>query len=211
MATNSTRWTDHIVTSFAWDDAIEDLYDSWLRRVAAAERGHRLIAARLRRRHLVLGGLVALPAALIATAAFASLRGTEASIDTRGLDPDGVLLAVGSVAALTVILAGLQTFLRSSSEAEGHRIAAVRYEMLRWDMATTLATPREARNQPDLTLTATRLRMDRYGGESPIIGERLWRKLEHEFSLSSVPPEPARRGSAIVIPEAPPAGSGRIT
>jgi hypothetical protein len=201
MTTVPTHWANDIATTFTWDNALDDLYGSWHRRVAAAERGHRLMADRLRRRDVLIGVSVLLLALLIALGALVSLRDTGESIATGGLAPDRALLAVGAIAMLAALLAGLQTFLRSSAAAEGHRIAAVRYEALGREMATTLAAPREVRDQPDLMLTATRLRIDRYARESPPIGGRLWRRLESELSLSI--PAHGSRVPAIVIPEAP--------
>ena len=201
MATTPTRWTTHIATMFAWDDALEDLYDSWQRRVAAAERGHRLMADRYRRRHITLGIAVALLGMSIATGALLSLREAEETISTGGFAPDTVLLLVGSIGVLVALLALTQTFLRSSAAAEGHRIAALRFEALELEMAATLATPREVRDKPDLMLTTTRLRMDRYSRESPPIRGRLRTKLQAEFGLSQ--PAPPSPPPAVVIPEAP--------
>lgn len=192
MATTSTHWMNDIATTYVWDENIEDLYESWHRRVAASARGHRLMADRLYRRHVLIGISVVLLTTLTAAAAIASLRETgTGSIATGGFDPDVVLLVVGSICVLAAILAGLQTFLRSSTKAEGHRIAVLRYEALRHEMATMLAIPRSAREQPDLALTTARFRMNRYARESPKIGERLWRKLENGLSLTKVPPAPA--------------------
>ena len=101
------------------------------------------------------------------------------------------------------VLSSLQTFLRYATRAEGHRIAALRYETLRREMAEKLALPRAARGQPDGDLESVRQRMDRYAKESPTIGEWMWGKLTSTFQLSTVPPDPSRRGEAIVIPEAP--------
>jgi len=67
MATTPSPGTGEVRTAAArppraparkieWDDSIEDLYDSWYRRVAAAEHGHRVMADRMRRRHLLVGG-----------------------------------------------------------------------------------------------------------------------------------------------------------
>jgi hypothetical protein len=203
MAITSTRWTSDIVTTFAWDDAIEDLYDSWRRRAAAAEHGHRLMADRLRLRHVLLGAPVVLLTALVAAAALLSLGDTDASIATGGLDAEIALIVVAAVGALAATLGALQTFLRYAGRSEGHRIAALRYESLRREMETMLAVPRDVRGQPDVSLTGARLRLDRYANESPAIGHRLWARLEGEFSLSRVPPERLPRVPAIVIPEAP--------
>ena len=183
MATAPTR-----VPRLAWDDGLEHLYESWHRRVAAAEHGHRLMADRLRRRFFMLGIPVVVLTTLVGTSAFASLQRT-------GKSSDVVLVIVGSISVLAAILSSLQTFLRYATRAEGHRIAALRYETLRRDMAKTLASPREARGQPDPKLDSAWQRMDRYAKESPTIGERTWGKLAEEFHLSAVPPDPTWRRS----------------
>ena len=185
-----------------WDDSIEDLLDSWYRRVAAAEHGHRLMADRMRRRHLLLGIPVVILTTLVGTSAFASISKAHGnSITFLGIDPDAVLVIVGTISVLAAVLSSLQTFLRYATRAEGHRIAALRYETLRRDMATTLALPRAARGQPDRALDNVRGRMDRYAKESPTIGERTWEKLAGNFGLSTVPPDPSRRAEPVVVPE----------
>jgi hypothetical protein len=116
---------------------VEELYASWHRRVAAAEHGHRLMADRLRRRYLLLGIPVVVLTTLIGTSAFASISKAQGnSIQGLEIDPDIVLLAVGTISVLAAVLSSLQTFLRHATRAEGHRIAALRYETLRRDMAT---------------------------------------------------------------------------
>jgi hypothetical protein len=181
---------------------VEELYASWHRRVAAAEHGHRLMADRLRRRYLLLGIPVVVLTTLVGTSAFASISKAQGnSIQGLEIDPDIVLLAVGTISVLAAVLSSLQTFLRYATRAEGHRIAALRYETLRRDMATTLALPREARGQPDRDLGSARQRMDRYAKESPTIGERQWVKLSAEFGLSTVPPDPSPRAEPVIIPD----------
>jgi len=185
-----------------WNESIEDLYDSWYRRVAAAEHGHRVMADRMRRRHLLLGIPVVILTTLVGTSAFASINKAHGdSIQNIGFDPDKVLFLVGTISVLAAVLSSLQTFMRYATRAEGHRIAALRYETLRRDMATTLALPREARGQPDRSLDSVRQRMDRYAKESPTIGERTWEKLAGSFGLSTVPPDPSRRAEPVVVPE----------
>ena len=202
MASTPTRRTRDTVSKITWDDAIEDLYASWHRRVAAAEHGHRLMADRLRRRHLLIGIPVVVLTTLVGTSAFASISKAHGnSITFLGVDPDAVLVVVGTISVLAAILSSLQTFLRYATRAEGHRIAALRYETLRRDMATTLALPRDARGQPDRDLDSARQRMDRYAKESPTIGERQWVRLSADFDLSTVPPDPSRRAEPVVIPE----------
>ncbi|MGA9161662.1 MAG: SLATT domain-containing protein [Actinomycetota bacterium] len=202
MASTPTRRGRDPALKIEWDDAVEDLFESWHRRVAAAELGHRLMADRMRRRHLMLGIPVVILTTLIGTSAFASIsRSNSDQIQFLGVDPDLVLAVVGTIGILAAVLSSLQTFLRYATRAEGHRIAALRYESLRRDMATTLALPRAARGQPDRDLGSVRQRMDRYAKESPTIGERQWEKLSDEFGLSTVPPDPSRRARPVVIPE----------
>jgi hypothetical protein len=180
----------------AWNPSLERLYESWHRRVAAAEHGHRLMADRLRRRYFLLGIPVVVFTTLVGTSAFASLSNASAnSITTENADSDVVLLFVGGISVLAAVLSSLQTFLRYATRAEGHRIAALRYETLRREMAETLALEPDVRGQADRMLDNARGRMDRYAKESPTIGERMWVALAKEFHLSTVPPDP------VVIPE----------
>jgi hypothetical protein len=179
----------------AWDDEVERVYDSWHRRVAAAEHGHRLMADRMQRRYYMLGIPVVVLTTLIGTSAFASLQNVGSTTSGDGATTSSTALAiVGSISVIAAILSSLQTFLRYSTRAEGHRIAALRYETLRRDMAETLALPRDDRGTPSGALTGVRVRMDRYAKESPTIGERMWERLSKQFHLSTVPPDPAWRG-----------------
>ncbi len=209
VATTPTRRGRDVEPKFAWNDALEDLYGSWHRRVAAAERGHRLMADRLRRRHLLIGIPVVVLTTLVGTSAFASLNNARSeSITTSGMDSDVVLLLVGSISVLAAVLSSLQTFLRYATRAEAHRIAALRYETLRREMAKELTIPREARGDPDRDLDNARQRMDRYSKESPNIGERQWNRLTAEFHLSTVPPDPHWHPDPMIIPDEVPQGVG---
>jgi hypothetical protein len=190
MATTPTK------TKVVWSPSLERLYEAWHRRVAAAEHGHRLMADRLRRRYFLLGIPVVIFTTLVGTGAFASMQNASAnSITTENADSDTVLLIVGGISVLAAVLSSLQTFLRYATRAEGHRIAALRYETLRREMAETLALEPDARGQADRMLDNARSRMDRYAKESPTIGERMWGVLSKEFHLSTVPPDP------VVLPE----------
>ncbi len=188
----------------AWTDEVERLYESWHRRVAAAEAGHRMMADRLRRRYSWLGLPVVVFTTVVGTSAFASLQDHE-------VGAFWLRFSVGAVSILAAALSSLQTFLGYAQRSEGHRIGAVRYEDLRRDMAETRALPREARDDAQRELDSVRQRMDRYGKESPLIGEKAWAKLAEEFHLSKVPPDPAYPDSlTVAIPDADadPAGDG---
>jgi hypothetical protein len=178
----------------SWDDEVERLYQSWLRRVAAAEAGHRLMADRMRHRYLFLGVPVVVLTTIVGTSVFASLQDAKVSTTIR--------VCVGSTSILAAVISSLQTFLRYGMRSEGHRVAAIRYETLRRDMAEVLAMPRPARAAAERQLDSARQRMDRYAKESPTIGERLWAKLERQFRLSRVPPDPPGTRRTVRIPEA---------
>jgi hypothetical protein len=185
-----------------WDDEVEELVRTWHRRVAAAEAGHRVMADRMRRRYLLLGVPVVILTTVVGTSVFASIQDEKV--------PTWVRIVVGSVSILAAVISSLQTFLRYGMRAEGHRVAAIRYETLRRDMAAVLAIPRASRTDPLRQLDSVRSRMDRYAKESPTIGEREWGRLERRFHLSKVPPDPTWSRRTVRLPEpelaAPPEG-----
>jgi hypothetical protein len=177
----------------AWDDQLEELLQSWHRRVAAAEAGHRVMADRMRRRYLMLGVPVVILTTIVGTSVFASIQDAKVATWIR--------VVVGSVSLLAAVISSLQTFLRYGMRAEGHRVAAIRYETLRRDMAAVLAIPRASRTEPLRQLDGVRNRMDRYAKESPTIGEREWNRLERRFHLSKVPPDPSIAHRTVHLPE----------
>ncbi len=203
MAEGRTRSAQPAVHKAAWDDDIERLFEAWLRRVAAAEAGHRQSSDRLRRGSLLLGIPVVVLTTIVGTSVFASLNTADVQIGLRAL--------VGSLSILAAALSSLQTFLRLGTRAEAHRIAAFRYETLRRDMTQELAIPRASRADAVHQLDGVRLRLDRYAKESPTIDERRWAKLEHQFHLSKVPPDPQWADRKIRIPEPEPAASDEGT
>jgi hypothetical protein len=197
VAEGRTRNANTPVSKAAWDDDIERLYEAWLRRVAAAEAGHRQDSARLRRGSLMLGVPVVVLTTVVGTSVFASLQ--DGNVRT------GVRILIGSLSILAAVLSSLQTFLRFGMRAEAHRIAAFRYETLRRDMTQVLALPRASRPDPVRQLDSARQRLDRYAKESPTIDERRWAKLERQFHLSKVPPDPHWGDRKIRIPDTAPA------
>ncbi len=66
---------DAIATdSSAWPRSIEDLIESWSRRVGAVEAGHYIMADRLGRANVRLGVPVVILSGLIGTSVFATLQ-----------------------------------------------------------------------------------------------------------------------------------------
>jgi len=170
---------DIIVTAFAWDGPLEELYASWRRRVDAAEHVHQELADRFERRHgtlgalaviaiLLAGGILLLP--VIAPDTYARL--------TDWTDADAVSIVGASLLAAAVVLLIVQAVARFAVRGEDHRIAALRYASLARAMSITAATPREARQAPDDALIEVRSRVDRYSRESPAIGVRRRRKVK---------------------------------
>jgi hypothetical protein len=181
-----------------WDDDVESLYESWHRRAAAAEAGHRRMAERMRRRYVLLGIPIVVLTTVVGTSVFASLQHATVSTPLR--------IVVGSLSILAAVMSSLQAFLRYGTRAEGHRIATIRYETLRRDMSETLAIPRASRSDPVRELDSVRQRLDRYAKESPNVDERLWATLEAQFHLSKVPPDP-RWERTVKIPDPVPASA----
>jgi hypothetical protein len=193
--------TTAATTRAAWDDDVERLYESWHRRSAAAETGHRRMSERMRRRYVLLGIPIVILTTVVGTSVFASLQHDTVSTPLR--------ILVGSLSILAAVMSSLQAFLRYGTRAEGHRIATIRYETLRRDMSETLAIPRASRPDTVRELDSVRQRLDRYAKESPIVDERLWAKLERQFHLSQVPPDP-RWDRTVRIPETAPASASPI-
>ncbi len=198
MAEAPTRGTKAVPTKVTWDDRVERLYQAWLRRVAAAESGHRRMSGQMWHRYLALGLPVVVLTTIVGTSVFASLATNENGDPTASVR---VRVIVGSVSILAAVLSSLQTFLRYGVRSEGHRVAAMRYEALRRDMTKNLALPPDARGDPVRELDGVRQRLDRYAKESPTIGEHQWRQLERKFHLSRVPPDPPWTPDTIRIPE----------
>jgi hypothetical protein len=191
-----TRTATVAAPKAVWDDDVERLFEAWLRRVAAAEAGHRQESERMRRGSLMLGVPVVVLTTIVGTSVFASLQ--------NGHVPATARILVGSISILAAVLSSLQTFLRFGMRAESHRIAAFRYETLRRDMTQMLALPRTSRPDAVHQLDSVRLRLDRYAKESPTIDERRWARLERQFHLSKVPPDPQWGEHRIRIPEPAP-------
>src|SRR6266550_1479232 len=150
--------------------------------------------------YLLLGVPIIVLTTVVGTSVFASLQNAKV--------PTTVRVVVGSISIIAAVLSSLQTFLRYGMRSEGHRIATIRYETLRRDISELLALPRQARPDPVRQLDSVRQRLDRYAKESPTIDERPWAKLERQFHLSRVPPDPRWGDRPVQIPEpsaAPPA------
>jgi hypothetical protein len=134
----------------------------------------------LSRRNAVIARLVVVLALLAGAGAFASAW-LDADVFARsGIGRDAVSIAAGAAAVLAALLAIAQTLGRYAARAESHRFAAIRYGGLEREMASTAATPRSARPQPDVTLNAVRERMDRYAEQSPAVRSRVRNAIESD-------------------------------
>jgi hypothetical protein len=190
--TGSAPRYEGIVTTFAWDDAIEDLYTSWRDDALRAGYAHEALARRLRLRWIVVGLVVVVAAASAGAIALAPVVARDAYLRaTAGIDRDAIPIAVASLAAVAVVLAILQIVAPSAVRAERHRTAASRYRSLDRAMAAMLALPREARPSPDSALAWVRERLTRYERESPVVASRRWAKLEASFEAAGASDESA--------------------
>jgi hypothetical protein len=189
--TESGMQLETIVTTFAWDDVIEDLYTSWRDEVRRAGYAHEVLERRLRLRWIGVGLVVVVAAACAGAFALAPLVAPGAyARATRGIDPDVMPIAVASLAAVAAVFAMLQAVAPSAVRAERHRTAAFRYRSLDRAMAATLALPRETRPSPDAALAWVRERLTRYERQSPAVAPRRRAKLEASFEASSASVDP---------------------
>ena len=85
-------------------------------------------------------------------------------------------------------VASAQTFLGYAKRSARHRIASIRYESLRRDMAQAMALPPGARPDAQKELDRVRTRMEKYAKESPALPEALWRRLCRKFDIKPNPP-----------------------
>lgn len=199
--TGTPSRSDDILVTFAWNDAIEELYGSWRRDAATAEHAHRVAGERSGTRHAIVGSLLVLASVVAAAGALVLLaEGPRSVAATAGLGRDAVLIVVASAASASAVLTVAAMILRDPARAEAHRIAALRYASLVREIDATLAMPREVRRDPDGALVEARERIDRYAKGSRPIGRWLRRTLEREAS-GSMPSSPAP-ADGLQLPEA---------
>jgi hypothetical protein len=195
--TESAPQFEGIMTTFAWDDAIEDLYTSWRDEVLRAGYAHETLARRLRLRWIALGLVVVVAAVCAGVIALAPVVARDAYLRaTASIDRDAIPIAVATLAAVAAVLTIVQIVAPSAVRAERHRTAASRYRSLDRAMAATLALPREARPSPDSALAWVRERLTRYERQSPVVASRRWAKLAASFEAAgasddSASPTPA--------------------
>ena len=195
--------TADIMLTFTWDARFEDLFASWHREIALAERAHRRSASHLSHRNAIVAGLLVVLTLLMAGSAFASARIAPRAMASVGIDEEAVPWAIGTMGVLAALLAMLQTLARYASRADTHRIAAIRYGSLEREMATTLAMPRAARPQPDASLTEARERMDRYAKESPAVPDHVRRRVEVDLHAEASATDASRPSSSFLMADTP--------
>jgi hypothetical protein len=104
-----TRSASTTAPRAVWEDDVENLYESWHRRSAAAEAGHRRMAERMRRRYVMLGIPIVVLTTIVGTSVFASLQHEAVSTPLR--------IVVGSLSILAAVMSSLQAFLRDGTRA----------------------------------------------------------------------------------------------
>jgi hypothetical protein len=156
----------------AWTPRVEQLLQSWHKRVYAAQTAYYDEAERFRRRNYQLGIPVVIVSSLVGTAVFSDV---------------GSKWLVGSVSILAAVMASLQTFLKFGENATLHGSAADWFAAIRRDIEEVLALPPHLRGKPKTCLDSIRQEMNRAGQKSPELGEHLWRKMAKKFGVEEPP------------------------
>src|SRR5205085_7588957 len=150
-----------------WSEAVLDRLRDWERRAAAAAEVHFQTAEYLSRWNVFLGMPVVALAAIVGTAAFATLS-HHVNV--------GIRVAAGALSVVAAVLASVQTFLRFGARSEQHRVAAERWSAIRREIEKALVLPAELLGDPKQLLDGVDARMDEAAEKSPAMPDRRWKR-----------------------------------
>lgn len=138
--------------------------ESWLVGVRLSHLGHFRAASRCVKLHQALGVPVTIFTTVVGTTVFSSL----------GQSPNTALIILTGLLSITAaILSSLQTFLGFSANAERHKLAAIKYGMLRRELEQFLEDPDESADVLREFSQNFRVRWDAVDQESLPIPERI--------------------------------------
>ena len=143
------------------------ILEEWHVGIRLSHMAHSMAAAENNRMHRYLGIPVVITSTIVGTTVFASL----------GQQPHvAVSIVVGLLSVGAAILSSLQTFLSCSASAERHKIASVKYGMLRRELEQFINDPDESNIILKEFMENFRIRWDQLDHESPPINETIYNR-----------------------------------
>lgn len=138
------------------------IVEEWHVGIRLSHMAHSMAAAENTRMHRFLGIPVVITSTVVGTTVFATL-GQQPQI--------AISIVVGLLSVAAAILSSLQTFLSYSASAERHKIASVKYGMLRRELEQFINDPDESRLVLKEFMENFRTRWDQLDHESPPLNE----------------------------------------
>ena len=153
------------------------LLKRWHFRTDRMQNAYYIAARRCGKYHMWLG----IPAVLLSTIVGTSMFASLAKLPIEPSIQLWVQIATGLLSVAAAALAGLQTFLKYSEQAERHRVAGAKFANLKHRIELLLAFPSAMPEPLRTQLAAIEDEWNRIRQDSPNLPDRLWRKIEGYF------------------------------
>lgn len=147
--------------------------EQWLNGVRISHMAHNRAAAHNTKMHKALGIPVVIVTTAVGTSVFSSLGQQEQNT--------ALIIVTGLMSLTAAVLSTLQTFLGYSTNAERHKISAVKYGMLRRELEQFLEDPEESKTVLKEFTESFRIRWDAVDQESIPVPEKI-----HEQALAQI-------------------------
>ncbi len=172
-----------------WGPELEKLLRLWKRTINIRQKGHQELAQKYRQRHYFLG----LPAMIISTAissaAFATFKESERGTCVNGtVEAAGtwsvqewIRLFIGVFNIISLILAGIMTFMNYQEEAENNKNVATDYDDLSQTIDGILSMPSSLRGDPVTTVKDIKDRYTTINKKAPSLPKHIQRELSSDM------------------------------
>jgi len=155
------------------DDKFMQLANKWQKRARTNQKGHYMVAEKLRHKNCQFGVPVVVLSAIIGTSIFATLT-KDIEVWSR--------VIVGLVSIAIAVLSSLQTFFRFSDRAEQHRSAGIQYGILNREMERVCTLPPEDQLKQKQLLVEIENKFNELALKVPGIPGTLWDKIPRELT-----------------------------
>jgi intracellular sulfur oxidation DsrE/DsrF family protein len=153
-------------------DEINELLRGWLLHAHKGRDRHDLAARSYDQSRNTLGILTAVASATVGTSAFAALQ----QAPNRSIQ-----VAVGFVAMVAAVLAGLQSFLDLRARADLHRIAGVKYKAAIRELEQMGIGAIVNMKLDDPSVTQLRIQLKELEEQMPVVSSRIHKVVEESF------------------------------